>query len=79
MNERFGVVPGELPSMKGLCRRACLSDLDLLFSPGVFRLIFSFLCGWMTIEWVFRVLSFRRGKLNACEDFGLESSHLFAP
>ena len=42
VNEEFGVVPNELPSMKGLYRRACLSDLDLLFSPGVFRLIFSF-------------------------------------
>ena len=38
----FGVIPSELPSVKGFYRRACLSDLDLLFSPGVFRLIFSF-------------------------------------
>ena len=75
MDEKFGVVPDEPPSMKDFYRRACLSDLDLLLRPGVFRLIFSFLCDWMTIEWVCEILSFRRGKLIACEGFGLESSH----
>ena len=67
--ERFGVVLDEPPSMKDFYRRACLSDLDLLFSPGVFRLIFSF-GGRMTIEWMFGILSFRRGELIACVDFG---------
>ena len=31
VNEKFGVVPNERPSVKDFYRRACLSDLDLLF------------------------------------------------